>query len=425
MIATVFPSTIEGTLRVPTSKSAMQRALAASLLRKGRTLLRNPGHAEDDHAALRCIRALGATVEQYDNFWVIESQGIRAASDVLDCGESGLSIRMFTPLAALTGVPMKIVGQGSLINRPMRFFENVLPQLGVQVNLKNGCLPIGLSGTMRPASISVDGSLSSQFLTGLLMAFSAMRAEGVMIEVEELKSRPYIDLTIDTLRRFGLPTPRNEDYRRFIYDSSVQDTSAEPLEYVVEGDWSGASFWFAAAAVAGSIELTGLDPNSFQADRAIESLVLRAGVELNWLNGNLRIRRGGATPFEFDATDCPDLFPPLVALASCCRGVSVIQGVDRLTHKESDRGVVLREEFAKLGLTITLEGNTMKVFGGSGLSGGVVSARGDHRIAMSLAVAALGANGPVRIEGAESVRKSYPDFWEHLRSLGVALSLTD
>lgn len=425
MIATIHPSTLQGRLRVPASKSAMQRALAASMIRKGRTVIWNPGQSADDLAALRCIRALGAQVELQDHHWVVDGKGVQPMQEVLDCGESGLSIRMFTPLAALSDMSMQVTGGGSLSNRPMHFFENILPKLGVDIQLQSGRLPIRIKGPLRPSNVSVDGSLSSQFLTGLLMAYAASDAKDVCIEVHDLKSRPYIDLTLQTLHRFGLPVPRNEQYQRFVFTGDKPNEIADPLEISIEGDWSGAAFWLAAAPFATGIELEGLDAHSLQADRSMLSLFDDPNSMMMKSGTGLFMQSHRPAPFEFDATDCPDLFPPLVALAAHTPGVSFIHGVHRLAHKESDRAQALCSEFAKLGLSVQISGDAMRVEGGAGLTGGLVSSHGDHRIAMSLAIAALKANGPVQIDGAESVHKSYPAFWDDLKSLGAALSLSN
>ncbi len=424
MIVTVSPSTIQGTIPVPASKSAMQRALAAALIRKGRTMLHNPGHSADDLAALSCIRALGATVNCEGDPWVIDSQGVQPTQGTIDCGESGLSTRMFTPIAALSHQALRVTGTGSLRNRPMHFFEEVLPALGVHVRTNQGCLPIELQGPLRPATISVEGSLSSQFLTGLLMAYAGAGAKDVCIEVQDLKSRPYIDLTIGVLKKFGLPVPRHENYRSFYFTGDGGPHPAGSLDYSVEGDWSSASFWFAAAAIAGKLALNGLDTTSSQADKAMETVCRQAGMDIQFQRGSYQLTRGLPGPFEFDATDCPDLFPPLVSLAAHVKGESVIYGTTRLIHKESDRAQTLQQEFGKLGVRIEVAGDRMRIQGGGSLRAGEVSARGDHRIAMALAVAALGAQGPVKIHGAESVRKSYPDFWRDLQSVGAVLSLT-
>ena len=425
MIATVHPSSLQGAVRVPTSKSAMQRSLAAALIRKGRTILLNPGHSEDDQAALRCIQALGARVDIEKDRWVIVSEGIRPVSDLLDCGESGLSIRMFTPLAALSDHPMRIIGGGSLSKRPMQFFADVLPRLGVQVTLNEGRLPIQLKGPLRPADIEVDGSLSSQFLTGLLMAYAVSGGTDRTIRVNDLKSRPYIDLTLQTLQRFGLPVPIHSNYERFIFSGLKPAESIDTLTVPVEGDWSGASFWLAAAPIAGSLTLHGLDLHSTQADRAMWNLLKDIGVQVQVEEAQFRIGLGLPSPFEFDATDCPDLFPPLVALASHINGTSIIKGVHRLAHKESDRARSLQTEFGKLGISITIEQDRMMIAGGTGIRTNEVDAQGDHRIAMALAVAALGASGPIHIKMAESVGKSYPDFWSDLKSLGATVSLSN
>ncbi len=424
MIATVHPSQLRGRIRVPSSKSAMQRILAAAMIRRGQTVIWNPGQSADDLAALRCIRALGAQVELHSTHWIVMGRGIHPTSSELDCGESGLSIRMFTPLAALAAYPMRITGQGSLANRPMHFFEQVLPKLGVQVTLQDGRLPIQLNGPMRASDISVDGSLSSQFLTGLLMAYAALQANGVSIEVRNLKSRPYVDLTLQILQRAGLPVPLNENYQRFVFCGDVPRDASDTLEISVEGDWSGASFWLAAAPFAEGIELEGLDPSSVQADRAMLPLLISTE-QSHATSGALMLLPRKMEPFDFEATDCPDLFPPLVALAAHIKGTSIIRGVHRLAHKESDRAKALVTEYAKLGLSVEVVEDVLKVHGGGELRAGEVYAHGDHRIAMSLAVAALRASGPVQIVGAESVHKSYPAFWSHLQSLGAIVSLTN
>lgn len=425
MIATVHPSMLQGGIRVPTSKSAMQRSLAAALIRNGETTLLNPGHSEDDLAALRCIRTLGAHVVIEPDRWMITSRGIHPVGDILDCGESGLSIRMFTPLAALSDRPMRIIGGGSLSNRPMHFFAAVLPQLGVTVSLQEGRLPIQIRGPLVPSDIEVDGSLSSQFLTGLIMAYAATEQTDRTISVMDLKSRPYIDLTVQTLQKFDLPVPDNDSYLRFHFKRNAAVSTHRPLVVSVEGDWSAASFWLAAAPKFGEVVLTGLDIQSTQADRAMLSVLKQSGVPVQADNEKIIVGSGVPGPFEIDATDCPDLFPPLVALASLVNGTSVIRGVHRLAHKESDRAKALQSEFGKLGISILVNQDEMQVVGGTGIGAGAVDAHGDHRIAMALAIAALRASGPVAIHGAESVRKSYPDFWNDLHSLGAAVSLTD
>ncbi|HMW25780.1 MAG TPA: 3-phosphoshikimate 1-carboxyvinyltransferase, partial [Ferruginibacter sp.] len=196
MIATIHPSSIHGLITAAASKSAMQRACALALLHRGETIIQNPGRSNDDLAALDIIRKLGAETEIKDEALRIKNDGECRFAGTIHCGESGLGIRMFTPIAALSGSEVIIEGSGSLRNRPMHFFDEILPQLGVQVESNKGYLPIKIKGPLRPADCTIDGSLSSQFLTGLLMAFGKAAKEPVVITVTNLKSKPYIDLTL-------------------------------------------------------------------------------------------------------------------------------------------------------------------------------------------------------------------------------------
>ena len=202
MIVKIFPSILKGEIEAPASKSSMQRALAGALLRKGETIIHNPGTSNDDRAALENIVRLGAVVQGSrqqaaggSETLTIRSNGIHPVSSTLDCGESGLGIRMFTPIAALSGGELTITGSGSLRTRPMNFFDEIFPKLGISIRSDNSKLPMIIKGPLQPRNVEVDGSLSSQFLTGLLMAYSAAGAKDVTITVRDLKSKPYIDLT--------------------------------------------------------------------------------------------------------------------------------------------------------------------------------------------------------------------------------------
>ncbi len=419
MTITIIPSRASGQQRIPASKSAMQRACAAALLHTGTTIIHNPGHCNDDLAALSVIQHLGATVQNNGQSLVIASKGVVPVSNQLDCGESGLGIRMFTPIAALSTTPLTITGSGSLVTRPMHFFNDILPQLGVQVASTNGYLPISITGPLQPAAISIDGSLSSQFLTGLLMAFGAVVTRPVTITAHHLKSRPYIDLTLGLMRHFGAQVT-HEDYARFTLLPRT-DLRHTTIPYTVEGDWSSASFLLVAGAVGGDVTVEGLRLDSAQADKAVLTALEAASAKLSITDTHIRVTGGGLTAFQFDATDCPDLFPPLAVLAAQCEGTSVISGVGRLAHKESNRAITLQEELGKMGIRIDLQGDLMVIPGKAVLHGAVVQSRHDHRIAMACAIAALGADAPVTIEGAEAVGKSYPDFWTHCKALGIAV----
>lgn len=425
MIATVHPNKISGVQVAPASKSSMQRACAAALIHQGTTQILNPGHSNDDLAAIDVIQKLGAKVKIEDTSIHVSSNGVQPIGPAMNCGESGLGIRMFTPIAALSHHAITIQGKGSLEKRPMHFFDEIFPSLGIHIQSQSGYLPIEIKGPLKPATITVDGSLSSQFLTGLLMAYAASGTKDAVIHVKDLKSKPYVDLTLSVLNAFGWNV-QHQQYERFEF--LAHPPLAEHIDYTVEGDWSGAAFLLVAGAIAGPITVKGLQLDSTQADKAVMQALKAAGAFIKIesdaiLIGPSQGESNALKAFEFDATDCPDLFPPLVALAAVGNGVSVIKGVSRLAHKESDRGLTLQTEFAKLGIRIDLSEDTMMVFGGTGIHGAEVFSQHDHRIAMACGIAALCADGPITITDAEAVNKSYTDFFIHLQHLGAKVEL--
>ena len=452
MVAIVHPSKLTGSQTAPASKSSMQRACAAALIHIGKTIIHNPGHSNDDLAALDVIQKLGAIVEiekprnEKGNTGsiVVNSNGVKPIGPSMNCGESGLGIRMFTPIAALSSDLISIEGKGSLVKRPMHFFDEILPKVGVKVQSQKGFLPIEIQGPLVPANITIDGSLSSQFLTGMLMAYAASGVQEVEIKVIDLKSKPYIDLTLAVLNAFGWKVEHtNYESFRFLAHAPLKPV----IEYTVEGDWSGAAFLLVAGAIAGPIKVKGLQLNSTQADKKIMEALISAKANMiqeedgiligpvtdvssnnsnNNANNNLNNSNAysnGLLAFEFDATDCPDLFPPLVALASVCNGITKIKGVSRLAHKESDRGLTLQTEFAKMGVQIDLVGDEMLIHGGALIQSATVFSQQDHRIAMACGVAALVANGPIEITEAEAINKSYTDFFTHLQELGAKVDI--
>lgn len=421
MDITVRPSTVTGVLSAPPSKSHSQRALAAALIRRGKTRIHNFGQSDDEQAALSVIQNLGASVRQIASGSLqIESSfpQVPTISQPIDCGESGLALRMFTPLSAILPFPVSLSGSGSLLTRPQDFFLEILPQLGVAVTMNNGVVPIRMTGPIVPRFLEVDGSLSSQFISGLLMAYSALNADDVGLKVKQLSSRAYVDLTLSVLRDFNLPCPEIRAEDEFYFSKKIFKAGEAILDYEVEGDWSNAAFLLVAGAICGQITLTGLNLFSHQADRRILEALSDCGSVLSIRQESVTVQAAPLRPFHFDATHCPDLFPPLVALAAYCAGTSVIEGVHRLIHKESNRAATLQSEFKKLGLSVQIEQDKMIIHGGS-LTGAAVFSHHDHRVAMATAVAALGCKTPVTISAAEAVNKSYPDFFKDLRNVAV------
>ncbi len=432
MIVTVQPSKISGTVNAPASKSSMQRACALALLHDGETTIINPGKSNDDLAAMDIIQKLGATIEIHPalggmNF-KIQNKGLGFVAEEINCGESGLGIRMFAPIAALSPKEITINGEGSLLSRPLHFFDEIFPQLGISIQSNNGHLPIKIKGPLQPADITIDSSLSSQFLTGLLMAYGKAATKPVTITVKNLKSKPYIDLTLQMMKQFGYHV-ENDIYELFTI-KPINGLTNKQIDYTVEGDWSGAAFLLVAGAVSGSITVKGLDVFSTQADKAILQALIDCGSNISIEEKQIMVSSSfpqdavqALRAFHFNATDCPDLFPPLVALAAYCKGETKIKGVNRLVHKESNRAITLQEEFKKMGVEIILQDDMMMIKGGERVKGAKVNSHHDHRIAMACAVAALKANEETIIEEAEAVNKSYPGFYEDLKLLGANVSL--
>lgn len=421
MIARITPSQISGTITAPPSKSSGQRACAAALLTPGNTIIQNIGNSNDELAAISIIKKLGADVNIKGNELAVSSNDYIFKSAfpgknlLLDTGESGLSMRMFAPIAALFNYNITFTGKGSLLKRPMDFFDTYLPPLGVEVLSDHGKLPITIQGPLKPKNISVSGALSSQFLTGLLFAFSKAATRPYTIKVRDLQSRPYIDLTISVLTHFGFCVKEKTPEIFEIFPRNPLPLHS--LIYKVEADWSSASFLLVAAAIAGEITIKGLDLNSRQGDKNIMDALYACGAFVKINKESITVKRDKLQPFTFDATHCPDLFPPLVALAAYCDGTTTITGVHRLLHKESNRAVALRDEFLKMNLKIEISGDRMAIHGKGILKGESVSSHNDHRIAMACAVAGLAAKGNTTIYSAEAVSKSYPDFYLDLKKL--------
>lgn len=406
---------VAGTVQAPSSKSYAQRAIAAALLAEGETVLENMELCSDTRAAMLVSGALGATARHKDETTYVLKGGGRPVTSTINIGESGLSTRMFTPIASLFDMPVTITGRGSILRRPMDMMIKPLRDLGVKVSANEGFLPITVQGPLIGGETEVDGQVSSQFLTGLLMALPLAQNDTTLY-VGRLNSIPYIKMTIDVLRNFGIEVGYSEDYSEFFIEGRQKYT---PHTYNIEGDWSGASCLLVAGAIAGEVTMSNLNPLSLQADVEIVTALSRAGAEIITTENTITVRKQPLQAFEFDATHCPDLFPALAALASNCEGTSIITGTERLTHKESDRADTLREEFGKLGIEIDISGqNIMKITGGK-VRSAIVNSRNDHRIAMATAVTALTGDDETVIEDAEAVNKSYPNFWNDLKSIIV------
>ncbi len=432
----IYPGKVEGLARAPASKSALQRAIACAALAEGASTLGGVTLCNDALAALRVAEGLGARVQQREPGTLVIEGSLRwreagAEKDALrlSCGESGLCMRMYAPIAALGNRTVRLDAEGTLLTRPMHMVAEALEAFGATCSSASGGFPpLTVRGPLIAGRASIDAQGSSQPITGLLIALPLCGGDSVL-EVRNAVSTGYLALTREVCARFGVAIDVESEgdgrdglggaqHLRFHIAGGQRYRAAS---FDVEGDWSGAAFLAVAAAIAGTprgLKIEGLDPASEQPDRAILDVLEAAGARVEWREGRCCVAPGALRPFEFDATNCPDLFPPLAALAAAIPGLSVIRGVHRLAAKESDRAATLQDVYEALGVRIEVdrERDSLLIHGGA-TSGGTVEAHGDHRIAMTAAVAALRAAGPVHIHGAECVAKSWPEFFDVLESI--------
>lgn len=409
----IKPTALSGTITAPSSKSVLQRVAAAALLTPGTSRIRHTSLCDDSRAALRAAQSLGAVITEETEGVLIHGGAVRGGVTV-DCGEAGLSLRMFTPLAALASEPVVLTGRGSLLTRPMEMMTAPLQDLGASCRTRDGRLPLTVHGPLRGGETTVDGAVTSQFLTGLLLALPCAAADS-RLHVPGLQSKPYIRLTLEVLRAFGGRVECGEELEEFHVPGGQRYTA--PGCFTVEGDWSAAAFWLAAGAMTGEVTLRGLHPESAQADRVVLEILHQAGAVLHCTGDTVQVRAGDLRAFTCDLRHCPDLFPPLAVLALGCRGTSRFRGGERLRHKESDRAVVMAEMFRAIGAVMRVQADVIEIDGGRP-RGGEVTAHNDHRIAMAAAVAGLISHQGVTVHGEECVAKSYPHFFQDLHRLG-------
>jgi 3-phosphoshikimate 1-carboxyvinyltransferase len=418
VIKSVEPGEYSGVIAIPPSKSDSQRAILSAALANGTSTLKNIGNSDDELHMLENIQLLGAIANKMDDgSYSVSRKKDFQLTVVKNVGESGLGLRLLTPVLAAKIEHVKLDGSGTLVGRPMHFFDEVLPKFGVEFKSTNGYLPFEINGTLQAAEVEVDGSQSSQYISGLLMALPLTTGTSVL-NVKDLKSKPYIEMTLKTLRAFGINIS-HDNFERFTIAGNQEYTACA---YNIEGDWSSASYWLVASALGADIHVGGLSMSSLQADKKILEAFLVAGCSVQHMSDGLLINGKKRHSFTFDATDCPDLFPALATFAALTPGISEIKGAKRLSSKESDRGQVLKTEFAKLGVRIDLVEDSMYIHGKQEIIGGSVTAHHDHRIAMCLAIAGIFATGAVQIDHAEAVSKSYPEFWDHLEKLQEKVS---
>jgi 3-phosphoshikimate 1-carboxyvinyltransferase len=434
----IVPSPLEGQIRIPPSKSISHRAVICAGLAEGISRIENVVFSEDIAATLDGMRAMGTTLKgvaspvremifdskgldnkrlAHGEPYTLNIQGnpaLNLNSDLIDCRESGSTLRFLIPLATRSGEKVSFSGQGKLRERPLDIYYQIFKEQGIEYRTTGDFLPLTIKGSLKPGIYTLKGNVSSQFISGLLFLLPLLAEDSKIIMTTPLESQGYVDLTINVLERFGIKV-ENKDYQEFVIKGKQKYQSCN---YRVEGDYSQAAFWIVAGILGGRITCLDLNPDSLQGDRAILKIVRDMGADLQVKDTGFKVLSGQTTGTVIDARPYPDLIPALTVLASLSKGTTHIVNAGRLRIKESDRLKAMTTELNKLGARILEQEEGLIIEGVESLKGGTVESWNDHRIAMSLAVASLRCSEPVRLKGFEAVNKSYPHFWENFSELG-------
>jgi 3-phosphoshikimate 1-carboxyvinyltransferase len=424
--AKLYVSRIGGSLAAPPSKSAAHRAVLCAGLATGKSRITNLDYSKDIRATLGAVQQLGAKITKEDAGLLIEGCGGRFATVTrpVDCGESGSTLRFLIPVFSLTAQRIRFVGAPRLFERPQSIYQRLFIRQGLSFVQKDG---ITIFGALRPGEFTLPGDVSSQFISGLLFAAPLMEGESTLRILPPFESQSYVGLTLDALRRFGVKAQASAAAAGGAVFRVAGGQRYTAHELAVEGDYSQAAFAAVLGTVAGNgVTVTGLDPDSHQGDKAILKILRSCGAKFAVQGDTAVFERSLLHAQEIDLADCPDLGPILIAMACFCQGTTVIRHARRLRLKESDRIAAMEQELSKMGAEISSDEDNVTVRGTAlHAAAQPLGSHNDHRVAMSVAVAALGAGVPALITGAEAVQKSWPGFFEAMRALGAKVELTD
>jgi 3-phosphoshikimate 1-carboxyvinyltransferase len=417
----IRPSSLGGQIAAPPSKSYTHRAVILASLAAGESVIENPLLADDTGYTIEACRSLSADIERQGDILVVKGTGgkIRVTEEKIFAGNSGSTIRMIAPLIALSPTRVILDGDNRLRQRPLGELLSALQSLGVHARSlnNNSCPPIEIEGgEFRANQVTLSGETSSQPVSALLMAAPYIKG-GLSIRVSGgLRSRPYIDITIDAMKAFGIAAV-NRNYKEFLVEGSQ---SYEARRYRIEGDYSSAAYLLAAGAIGGKpITVTNLKNDSVQGDRKLLAILKEMGASVDYNKDAVRVQRRGALKgITIDLGDYPDLVPTLAVVAAFAQGKTTLTNIAHLRFKESDRLNDTAAELDKMGIRTEVTDDTMVIYGGKP-EGSEFDSHNDHRLAMSLSVAASFAAGNSIINGAEAVTKSYPGFFEDFIKLGA------
>ncbi len=420
----ITPNKLSGEVNIPPSKSYSHRAIIAASLGKGVSHIGNIDFSVDIRTTIELMRNIGAEITEHEHSLTIVGNGgeIVIHNKNIQCNESGSSIRFVIPLLMTATVTDFVIdGKGKLKERPQGPYYEIFDKQGISYNTTNGHLPLYINGTLQPGNFEIDGGISSQFITGLLFTLPLLKGDSTIIIKNTLESRGYVDLTIDILKLAGIEIINN-NYNTFEVKGNQEYKS---FDYVVEGDYSQVAFWIVAGLIGDELTCNNIFENSLQGDKEIVEIVTRMKGKLKISNDKIKVIPSNTSSTIIDIGECPDIGPILTVLAALSKGETKIINGARLRIKESDRITSIMTELNKLGANVKEVGDTLVIQGVESFKGGVtVGSWNDHRIAMSLAIASIKCNAPITVTGAESVRKSYPNFWNVLASVGGKVEIS-
>ena len=413
----IRPKKLSGKIDVVPSKSYSHRAIIAASLADGVSVIKNVMFSNDIKRTIECCRAFGATITEYENYLVIKgTSNITRVSSVIDAGESGSTIRFMIPIMLVNEEPMEFRGQNHLNKRPLDSYFEIFDKLKIEYSHPSDAyMPLKTIGGLKPATYEIRGDVSSQFITGLLFALPLLNGDSIIKITTKLESKSYIDLTLDILSKFNVEVVNN-NYEEFFIKGNQKYL---PRDYTIEGDFSQAAFFLVMGALGNDISLGCMNLDSLQGDRKILEDIVSLGGEIISEENTIKAVPKKMVGNVIDFSNSPDLGPVLSVLASLCEGDTSFINAKRLRIKECDRITCVKEELLKLGAIVSEAEEEMYFTGVSTLHGSLeLSSHNDHRIAMALAVASTVASSSLMIDGAESVKKSYPHFWDDFRKLG-------
>ena len=418
----IKPKKLGGTIPIPPSKSYSHRAIIAAALatsNKDKEVSRidNLKYSVDITTTTEIMENWGANIEIGEDFEIIKGNSgiVNPKDEYTQCNESGSTIRFLIPIGLSSNNKIVFDGKGKLVERPLDSYYKIFDEQGIKYSNNNGWLPLNVDGQLKPGKYEIEGNISSQYITGLLYALPLLNGDSELKINKTLESKGYIDLTLEILEMSGIKV-ENNNYKSFFIKGNQK---YNPFDYVIEGDYSQVAFWIVAGILGSEIKCLHVKKDSLQGDREIIEIVQRMGANVEIFDDYIIVKPSQTYGTVIDISQCPDIGPILTVLAALSKGETKIINAERLRIKESDRITSIKTELNKLGANVEEVGDSLVINGVERLTGSAeLSAWNDHRIAMSLAIASIKCDGEIVIDEAESVKKSYPHFWEDFKKMG-------